>query len=485
MNISDCIQLIENNFGIYIDSFNTGILEKAIEQRMELLNIKEDNSYFDCIRQNEFELKNLVSLLTVNESYFFREDIQLELLVNTIMPQLISQKNRDSKIRIVSAGCSTGEEPYSIAIALSEKFGPQIGKLFQFFAFDVNTQVIDKAKQGVYGKSSFRTMDKNLQSRYFTPLGVNKKQIDLYLRKQVSFFEHNLLNEKLPLFLQHIDVIFYRNVSIYFKPKTQKKVFGKLSGILNTNGYLFTSATETFVHDMGILDLNEFSNCFVFKNAKSHDAGLIEVSKPDSIVVENYPGFREEVGKQLESIESESNKKMDLIREMDTHHHFNKALQLLKFNKQTEALKLIELVGIQHPESNKLNILKSRILYELNQISDAKLICLGLIEKDQWYVWPYLYLGLFAFLENNSEELVNQLKKAIYVQPTCWLAHYYLANHYFSKSLFESAVKEMRNVIRLLEKQKISIGETELFLEPLSVNGVITEFKEKLAQMQL
>ncbi len=459
---------------------------------MELLDINNDIIYFDCIQKDEFELKKLISLLTVNESYFFREDCQLELLANTIIPQLILQKSRDS-IRILSAGCSTGEEAYSIAIALTEKLGSQFKEKLEFFAFDVDTQVIEAAKIGIYGKSSFRAFDKQLKNKYFKPMQGDKSQIDLSLRKQVTFFEHNLLNAEFPLFLRNLDIIFYRNVSIYFKFRTQKKVFEKLSGILNSNGYLFMSATETFAHDIGILDLVEFSKCFVFNKTNSNVTWQDKEATTDSPTIDNYPDSRKETEKPaptsldsndiLESMEEESSVKTVSTQEMDTRFQFNRVLELLRFNKQAEALDLIEPIEIQHPESKKLRILKARVLYELNRLTDARLICRELIEEDQWYMWPHLYLGLFASFENNNREFVKHLKNAIYIQPTSWPAHYYLAKYYLSNSSTEAAAREMRNVVRLLDKNKLSAEEAELFLEPLNFDTIKKEFEKRLTQI--
>jgi chemotaxis protein methyltransferase CheR len=495
MNISIYKQLIEDNCGIHIDSFRTSILKKAIEKRMELLKINDDCRYLEYIQREESELKDLICLLTINESYFFREDSQFYLLVDTIIPQILAQEKEDSQIRILSAGCSSGEEAYSLAIALNEKFGSQTSKKFKIFAFDVDKQVIETAKKGIYGKSSFRAIEKDLLNNYFKPLKENQKQIELSLRKQVTFFEHNLLGSDFPAFLKHIDAIFYRNVSIYFKPRTQKVVFGKLAGILKQNGYLFMSATEIFAHNIGILNLIEFSNCFVFRQVESKVKTPIGSSSP-KIKNDDYDLTSEKEtvkkarpnatnsGKFEDTSENEMSLKIDFHHEVDSRCQFNKILELLKFEKRQEALECLQLIESQHSDSKKIKILKSRILYELNRLNEAKAICLDLIKKDQWYVWAYLHLGLIASDENNQKELVEHLKKAIYIKSTYWLPHYYLAKYYFNNSLKLLAAREMRNVVRLIEKNKLPLEEVELFLEPLCVEMIMTEFKEKLSQIE-
>jgi chemotaxis protein methyltransferase CheR len=477
MDTANYQQLIEEKFGIHIESMRTATLVKAIEQRMLSLGVKSDLSYFDLIQTEESELKNLINLMTVNESYFFREDSQLALLVETIVPQVLSQTDREGKIRILSAGCSTGEEAYSIAIALAEKLGSQIWEKVQIFAFDVDSQVIEAAKKGIYGKSSFRNLDEDLQHRYFNAVQGGRKQIDLSLRRQVAFVEQNLLEKMCPQFLQNMDIIFYRNVSIYFKSRTQKRVFEKLAAILKKNGYLFMSATETFAHDIGILNLVERSNCFVFQKTESDVKRLAEK--------ETENGVLEQERAPLKTSEKSNPSELTInsMKEMDTRDKFNQILALLKFEQQTDALALTKLIEAQHPDSSKLKVIKARVLFELNQIDDAKQVCHGLIKKDQWYTWPYLYLALFASFENNKHESVSYLKKVIYIQPSCWPAHYYLAKYHFSNASFTSAAREMRNVMRLLEKNRFIVGETELFLEPLNIEKVKLEYKEKFSQM--
>ncbi len=238
----------------------------------------------------------------------------------------------------------------------------------------------------------------------------------------------------------------------------------------------------------------ELPDGFVFKKTDTHQPSPLETMNSSSVLNNSDINDREKIDKQdylnvandyqaeMISAETESFQRAEFIKETDNRNHFNKALELMRFNKQTEALKVVEFIEAQFPESKKINTLKARILYELKQIKEAKSICLGLIEKDQWYVWPYIYLGLFAL--NDHEELVKQLKKAIYVRPTCWLAHYYLAKHYFSTSSIKAAAREMRNVIRLAEKNKLELDETELFLEPVTIEKALLEFKEKLSQIE-
>jgi chemotaxis protein methyltransferase CheR len=154
-------------------------LSAALYRRMSALGIDASETYHAMLLRDEVELLRLTELLTINETYFFREPEHLNLVVDRLLPEFMTARAQ-KPVRILSAGCSTGEEPYSLAIMLRERFGAESGRLFVITGVDIDSTVIASAKRGVYGKGSFRGMDQSLLERYFEPFGEVPERLHLF-----------------------------------------------------------------------------------------------------------------------------------------------------------------------------------------------------------------------------------------------------------------------------------------------------------------
>lgn len=216
-------------------SLVSGRLAKRVRQR----NANSYSEYFHLLLKERGELQIAVDLLTTNETYFFREHKHFDFLRDQILPQL---KNKSS-IRIWSGACSTGEEPYSIAMTLMEFLG---GRPWEVIASDISTRVLEKARSGHYKLEDAESIPKPLLQKYCLK-GVGSQTgtflIDPLIRDRVQFMQVNL-NESLPK-LGDFDVIFLRNVMIYFDIETKRQVVKRLLPLLRQNGYFIVSHSES------------------------------------------------------------------------------------------------------------------------------------------------------------------------------------------------------------------------------------------------
>ena len=163
------------------------------------------------------------------------------VLRETILPELFKSKQ---KIRIWSAGCSTGEEPYTLRMVAEEEKKNYLGKSVQIVATDISTEVVETARRGMYRQRSFRSTPPQIVERYFLDLGNGLFQVKDSLRRQVDFRVHNLLKEAPPE--KHFDVIFCRNVMIYFDKKTQRTLADEhFAEVLDPRGYLCIGHSES------------------------------------------------------------------------------------------------------------------------------------------------------------------------------------------------------------------------------------------------
>src|SRR5258708_9018852 len=201
-----------------------------------------------ALTQNQLDV--LASRLTVSETYFFREKRSLEVFERDIVPELIrARAGLDRAIRIWSAGCATGEEPYSLAILLSKLMAGLKKKWnIEILATDLNSESLLKASEGIYGEWSFRGIPPWVRSTYFKEVDKDRWAITPAIKKMVNLAHLNLMDDAYPSVSNRptgLDVIFCRNVLIYLTPEGIKKVVGQLHRALATDGWLIVSPTET------------------------------------------------------------------------------------------------------------------------------------------------------------------------------------------------------------------------------------------------
>jgi chemotaxis protein methyltransferase CheR len=187
--------------------------------------------------------RKVIDAMTTNETLFFRDVHPFETLRTHLLPELLQSRAAARHLRIWSAACSTGQEPYTIAMLLREHFPELASWRIDILATDLSTEVLAKARQGIYGQIEVnRGLPAKLMVKYFTKQGVDW-QIDESIRSMVEFRELNLA-ETWPSFGQ-FDVVFLRNVLIYFDADTKKAILGRVRRLLRPDGCLFLGAAET------------------------------------------------------------------------------------------------------------------------------------------------------------------------------------------------------------------------------------------------
>lgn len=241
--------LIYEKAGIFMKDSKLTLLSNRLRRRvkeLKLANFIEYHAYLTDSR-NQSELEELFNVVTTNETYFYRNMPQFETLIDFVLPEILKQR-KSAPVRFFSAGCSSGEEPYNVIIFFIEamkKYGP-----FSFFveAMDLSQDVIDLAKQGVYWGRKVDKIPPAVRKRYFNELGAEKPggeirfQVRPDLRNYVRFTQGNLFTDPFP---QAQDIIFCRNVMIYFDREHQEALVSRFSASLARPGYLFIGHSES------------------------------------------------------------------------------------------------------------------------------------------------------------------------------------------------------------------------------------------------
>jgi chemotaxis protein methyltransferase CheR len=234
--------------GMWFADSSKYLLQKRLSPRAKELNFDSFQKYFYFLQydpRSDQEYDQIYDLVTTNETYFFREPAQLTAFVEEIIPDLLSRKPV-KKIRIWSAGCSSGEEPYSIAMLLSEA-GWYEHAAFEIFASDINQQVLARARKGQYRENAFRATDPVVRDRYFSREADASWRIRDEIRNRVQFGRLNLYDEARVSLLGHLDLVFCRNVIIYFDDASKRVVVSNFYNRLIEGGYLLLGHSESLI----------------------------------------------------------------------------------------------------------------------------------------------------------------------------------------------------------------------------------------------
>ena len=227
------------------------LLEKRLGKRLQQHSLKSFKDYYYFLRYNpnkDQELTEVIDQLTTNETYFFREDFQLRTFVEDILPEIRNRKDKQSKqtLRIWSAGCSSGEEPYTIAMLLLDQPWLRAWRV-EVIGTDISQRVLHMAREGVYGDSAFRNTETLQKSRFFTEHS-GKLRINDEVRSLVSISHLNLFDATRIALLGKMDVIFCRNVIIYFDQAGKRNVIENFFQRLLPEGFLLLGHSESLIN---------------------------------------------------------------------------------------------------------------------------------------------------------------------------------------------------------------------------------------------
>jgi chemotaxis protein methyltransferase CheR len=240
--------LIHGHCGIMLPESLKFVAERRLRPRLDFANLSSFSAYYRSIKYAHnptAELEEIVDLITTNETYFFREPRQLECFIQEIVPDLMRQRDVHLPLRIWSAGCASGEEPFTLAMLFKE-MGAAMPAALDIFGSDISRKVLRQARQGIYREHSFRETSTARRQRFFVPKGREWALRD-DIRKMVTFGQVNLVDEAALNFLSNVDVIFCRNVLIYFSKESRARLLDSFFRKLRPGGYLLLGHSETLL----------------------------------------------------------------------------------------------------------------------------------------------------------------------------------------------------------------------------------------------
>ena len=437
--------LVHQRCGLHLEGLAEARLFRAVTSLQASTGLTDTPQLLKQLTSDTVLFDHFVSQLTVNETYFCREPDALTWLVSTYLPKRLASGG--PPLSIFSAGCSSGEEPYSVAMMLFEHFGERAKTLFTLTGGDLDHQILAKARQAVYSGMAFRALSPDFKARYFNPF-QGRFKLHESLRQWVTFCPFNLLNANESHPGGPFDVILFRNVSIYFDPQTRRRIHHQLSQLLAPNGILLCGVTETLGNDLGVFELVEDQGVFYFRHIEQsfppQHASLTSITPPPDDAINNDESARKtlECTSCTDLAVDASPEQSVLTAELDNpttdsiSHQLNSAHQLLNQNAFDEAATLLE----------------------------------ALLQQQPWSIDALVLSGLVARWQQRPARAYDYFKKAIYTAPECWPAHFYLAELYRQGELTDDPLQRRQRyaaVVRLLTNVPASSGGFATIAPPL------------------
>ena len=253
--------------GILFEDHKRYFVDKRLIERMEATGSESFRSYFTMLRfqASSEELQALTNAMTVNETYFFREAYQFDCLVNSLMDEVADRKPAGQPIRIWSLPCSTGEEPYSIVIYLLEQWARLDRFDVEIYASDIDTEVLKTAAHGVFSPRSVHHLPPALLKKYFTRLASGNYRIDPDVARSIDFSRVNLLDPLDTRNFRNMDVVFCRNLLIYFDDTSRRSAAEIFYNAMSPGGFICLGHSESMSRISDLFRVRKFKDAIVYQ----------------------------------------------------------------------------------------------------------------------------------------------------------------------------------------------------------------------------
>jgi chemotaxis protein methyltransferase CheR len=447
--------LIETS-GLCFDGGRNQSLHLALWQRLQHRGYDSYREYYNLLKfhpEGRLEMRELFDLITIGETYFFRNKAQFDVLIRFILPEIIQRKvdSGDKCIRAWSAGCSRGDEAYSIAIAVMEVLPSHEEWGISILGTDINRKGLACSEEAIYGEKDISHLPKEYLEKYFKIRGSTYRLRD-DVKEWVRFEYHNLagdpcIHEK----TQNVDIIFCRNVIIYFDSQTTQRVIENFYNCLAQDGYLFLGHTETLWQITNKFERVEFPQTFIYKKRLSpvqEDAMKPFMAVPE-INIENLT-FLKETGTEERFFPQEL--RFGLQEKPEPFGQVEDST--LRVDKPSDVPSSSPDNMVAQDKNHILPCLaNATILANEAKYKEAADILGKIIKADNLSVEAYYLLGVLSYKSGDLKEAETQFRKVIYVTPDSVLAYFNLGNMYLYQRKLREAAREFKNAIRLLEKR--------------------------------
>ncbi|MEO6951287.1 MAG: CheR family methyltransferase [Polyangia bacterium] len=458
MNPTDLIsvqrlrQLVARGLGLELDIVLHDELQRILDERVKKKRIGDRTLYLDSLLEDREELRVLASLLTTGETYFFRNHGQLDAFSEASVPARMRARSEERTLRILSAGSSSGEEAYTLAMLLT-MHAPIAGWNVEIVGFDVNPTAIAKARRARYSKWALRETPEHVLLRFFEKQG-DEYEVIPEIRRMVRFEESNLLHEDSELW-QHgrWDVVFCRNVMMYFSPETMKSLVERFAKALVTDGYFFLGHAETLRGVSHSFHLHHSHEAFYYQRASEPGRDL-------------SPAFDGQTWVNV--IAKASGRIADITAPKfatplpvpQPPPGLDVAIELLREERYAEAMLHLQAMSEAARREPAAALIEAVLLTNRGDLDGAEAVCRRLLELDELDAEAHYLIAFGCNQRGDHKGAIDHGRTAAYLDPTFAMPRLQLGLLAKRSGDLDAARRELDKALTLLDEE----SETRVLL---------------------
>lgn len=424
-DLAELAALIEDQLGLQCEPQRAPELEALLEERLRTTGSRDLDEYRTRLTSpltRGAEVQALAERLTVGETYFFREQRDFDVFTGVAIPRVLAAKRGGAQARVLSIGCSSGEEPYSLAIALRESGGLDAARV-AIHAFDINARAVERARRACYSPWSLRSTPQHLRERYFRPAGRDHELIE-ELRGAVTFEQRNLLDDDPAFWIpRSFDVIFCRNVVMYFSPRRLAAAVERLAAALAPGGFVFLGSSERLHGISSQLDLVRVGDTFCHvRRAASTPPAPAAAPGP-------APGGHGDAAA------------------------LDEAISLFRAERFHEALDVLEREPLRASPRVEATLLRATILVNQGKLQAAEAACREVLAREPRSPSAEYLLALCRAQAGDTRAAMQHHLRAIQIDPAFAMSHMQLGMLARRSGDLAAASASLRAALTLLERE--------------------------------
>ena len=465
--------LLERQCGLDFGESRRTSLLAALRARVQSLGIAGLDDYYAhlCEPAGDGELRCLMNLVTITETCFFRDPAQFRMLRRQILPALLGAREAlgERRLRIWSAGCSSGEEPYSVALTLCEMGLPLTHRdwTFEIVGTDVNTEMIEAASRAEYSARAVRNIDAECLRRYFTPAGP-QFQLAADVTRMVRF-EHGSLTQEAPFPAGGCDVILCKNVAIYFRPDVTRRLVRRLHAALNDGGYLLLGHSESLWGIEEGFTLVEHDGVFCYRKPALSETATREGTgsrsaprtRQAALRLADRPARHEVTLPEGAGIEDPGCADPERCPRgpEPVVGQYERCLEAFRTGDWVRAEAAVLALMSSSPSFVPAHLLLAGIHAHLGRYAEAREQAEHVLRLNDLEPKAHLLLGMVAARAGRQDEAVTSLRRALHLDDSLALAYFWLGNLYRDRGDVERACGEHAEAVIRYERRQLDFTE--------------------------
>lgn len=470
--------LIEDRCGLHFDERQRVSLELAVRARLHELGLRQVDDYALRLRArtDDEEFRKLINLVTVTSTSFFRDPAQFRLLRHFVLPTLLAARRRAGKrmLRIWSAGCSSGEEAYSIALILRDMdvYRAYPDWTFEIVGTDLNTDALERARRGVYDVGSLRNVEGEWLRRYFTPQGSQFRLTD-EIRRAVRFEYGNLAEADPPRsWAGTRDIVFCKNVTIYFQPAATRRLVRAFRHVLVEDGYLLLGHSETLwqIADGFELVADRGAFCYRKTSAAARPALPSGSGRPPAAASRAAPSG------------ARASLPVPEVRDDARAGRYARCLAAFRAGDWAQAEGLLQALIATAPTFVPAHLLLAGVHLHAGRYDQAVERAEAVLRLNDLDARAHLLVGIAAARQGRPGEAVQALRRALYLDDSLALAHFWIGNLHRDRGERARACRDYENILEHWERHTLEL--TEEFALGMTAGELVAYCRESVVRLE-